>query len=290
MLGVNNVTTTTAANTIPKIWSKKALIALRAALIIGDKINTQYREDATRGNTIYIPRISNFEASQKTANNQVVLNAPKDTNVPIYIDQQPHCAFLLEDIAAVQSNLELTAKYTDQAGYAVRKYIDTLLANQATSFSQSTGVYNTPLTASTVLQSDQILNENDVPVNDRYWIIHPKTLTDLRQISDYVRYDGTGYAGGAAWGTIGKTDVHRRPDGLSGMLYNAEVYATTQVMKAGNNISNMFIHEDAMALVMQKELRTQSDYKLEYLAHLVVIDAILGYGILRDEAGVLVMS
>lgn len=290
MLGANHVTTTTANNVRADIWSKKALIALRASLVLGGKINTQYRADATKGKSIYIPKVTNFEASEKIANTQVTLSAPTDTNVQVLINSQPHCAFLLEDIAAIQANLDLLSTYTDQAGYAVRKYIDTLLANLATSFSQNVGTYNATLTTTSVLSADQKLNENDVPVNDRFWFINPKTLTDLRGISDYTRFDGTGLAGGFAYGTVGKTDTPRRPDGLSGMLYNAEVYATTQVLKSGNNISNMLLYKDAMALVMQKDLRTQSNYELSYLATLVVVDAILGVSKLRDEAGVLVKA
>ena len=115
-------------------------------------------------------------------------------------------------------------------------------------------------------------------------------MTDLRGISDYVRYDGTGFAGGKANGSIGDNTVKLGMSGLVGRAYGADAFMSTQVAKAGNNTSNMLIHKDALALAIQRDFRTQSDYILQYLGTLVVCDVSYGVAELRDNAGIEVRS
>jgi hypothetical protein len=76
-----------------------------------------------------------------------------------------------------------------------------------------------------------------------------------------------------------------RPNGLVGTLYNAPVYMTTQIQKSGNNISNMYFHKDAIAAAVQQAPRVQTQYKVEYLGWLTVVDMIYGFVELRDNAG-----
>jgi hypothetical protein len=112
----------------------------------------------------------------------------------------------------------------------------------------------------------------------------PHAINDLRTISDYTRYDGTGYAGGTATGAIGDGKV--RPNGLVGTLYNAPVYMTTQVYQTGNNISNMYMHKEAIALAIQKNVRVQNQNRIDYLGELVVADVLYGVLERRGTAGV----
>jgi hypothetical protein len=46
--------------------------------------------------------------------------------------------------------------------------------------------------------------------------------------------------------------------------------------------AGMIFHKDAMALATQMDIRTQSQYKQEYLGTLVTTDAIYGVKELRD--------
>jgi len=283
-LGTNQMTTTTGNAFRPDIWSKEITRAFEANLVLADKVSRFDQDVASKGKSIYIPTLSNLSAIDKVANSQVTLQAPTESSVNLTIDQHKHVAFLVEDILAAQASYNLMSEYTSKAGYALKKAVDTSIANLATGFSQSSGTYNTTITTSAVLTAVQTLDDADVPQNDRVWVLKPHAVNDLRTISDYTRYDGTGYAGAAESGGIGNGKV--RPNGLVGRLYNADVYMTTQVYNSGTSISNMYMHKEAIALAMQKNVRVQSQNRIDYLGDLVVADVLYGVLERRDTAGV----
>lgn len=266
------------------IWSKEITRAFEANLVVADKVSRFDQDVASKGKSIYIPNLSNLSALDKVANTQVTLQAPTETSIQLTVDQHKHVAFLVEDILAAQSQYNLISEYTEKAGYALKKAVDTSLCNLATGFSQSAGTYNTTITTGAVLNAVQLLDDADVPQTDRVWILKPHAVNDLRTISDYTRYDGTGYAGGAAKGGIGNGQV--RPNGLVGELYNAPVYMTTNVYNASTSISNMYMHKEALALAMQKNVRVQSQNRIDYLGDLVVADVLYGVVERRDNAGI----
>lgn len=282
-LGTNDMTITTGNVFRRDVWSKELIRATEANLVIGSKV-WRFDSETPGAKTVQIPSISNFTAQDKLANTQVVLQSPTETSIVLTLNQHKHAAFLVEDILAVQANYNLMSEYSKKAAYAIKKAIDTDLANLATGFSTNKGTYNTTLTVAVMLSAVQALDDADVPQEDRCWILKPKAVSDLRTLSDYMRYDGTGYAGGHSTGGVGNATV--RPAGLVGQLYNAPVYMTTQIAQSGNNISNMYIHKEALALGLQKAPRVQSEYKLEFLGDLTVADTMYGVIETRDAFGV----
>lgn len=282
-LGLNHQTVTTGNVFRPDIWSRDIVRFYESNLILANKVKRYDQEVAQRGKTVQIPKLSELTANDKIANTQVTLQAPTETSVTLTMDQHKECSFIIEDMLGVQANYNLLSEYTSAAGYAVKKAVDTSLANLATGFSQTTGTYNTTITTAVTLAAVQALDDVDVPM-DRCWVLKPHAVADLRSIADYTRYDGTGYAGGAAHGGIGD-GAKPRPNGLCGMLYNSPVYMTTQIAQTGNNISNMYFNRDALALAIQSSPRVQSQYKQEYLGTLVTADVLYGVVEVRNEAG-----
>lgn len=284
-LGANQINTTSHNIFNPIIWSKETIRAFEATLVLGDKVNRSRDGEVKQfGQSIKMNTISNLQAFDKVNNTSVALQDPTESQVTLSVDKHKYAAFLVEDMEKVQANVDLMSEYTSKAGYAVKKAFDTDLANLATGFSQNEGTYNTALTEDALLDSVETLDLADVPQNDRCWVLRPEAVRDLRDIDDYTRYDGTGYAGQFASGTLGDGSKIR-PNGLVGMLYNAPIYMTTQIAKTGNNISNMYFHKDALAAAVQMNPRVQSDYKLEYLGYLTVVDMLYGVVELRDNAG-----
>lgn len=283
-LGANQMTVTTGNVFRPDIWSKEITRAFEANLVLADKVSRFDQDVASKGKSVYIPNLSNLTALDKVANTAVTLQSPTETSINLLMDQHKHVAFLVEDILAAQSSYNLMSEYTSKAGYALKKAMDTSIANLATGFSGSAGTYNSTITTTAVLAAVQALDDADVPQNERIWALKPKAVKDLRTISDYTRYDGTGYAGAAETGAVGNGKV--RPNGLVGELYNAPVYMTTQIAQSGNNISNLYMHKEAIAMAIQKNVRVQSQNRIDYLGELVVADVIYGVIERRDNAGI----
>lgn len=283
MLGVNQMTQTTGNVFRRDIWSKEVTRAFEANLVLADKVS-RFDADSAGAKSVYIPNVSNLSALDKIANTQVTLQSPTETSINLLLNKHKHVAFVIEDALKVQNNYNLMSEYTNKAGYALKKALDTDIANLATGFSTSAGTYNTTVATTAVLAAVQALDDADVPQADRVWVLKPHAVADLRTISDYTRYDGTGYAGGAATGGIGNGAV--RPNGLVGSLYNAPVYMSTQVYQTGNNISNLYMHKEAIALGIQQNVRVQSDNRIDYLGTLVVADLMYGVIERRDGAGI----
>jgi len=284
MLGVNQMTQTTGNVFRRDIWSKEMTRAFEANLVLGNKVS-RFDSESQGAKSVYIPNLSNLSALDKIANTSVTLQSPTETSIQLLLDKHKHVAFVIEDALKVQQNYNLLSEYTNKAGYALKKALDTDLANLATGFSQNAGTYNTTITTTAVLTAVQALDDADVPQSDRVWVLKPHAVNDLRTISDYTRYDGTGYAGAQANGAIGNGSGGRE-NGLVGMLYNAPVYMSTQVYQTGNNISNLYIHKEAIALGIQQDVRVQSDNRIDYLGTLVVADLMYGCLERRDNAGV----
>ena len=282
MLGANQMNITSGNTFRRDIWSKELTRATEANLVLADKVS-RFDADSKGAKSVYIPKISNLVAYNKVANTAVALQNPTETSTNLLLDKHKYCAFLLEDYLKIQQNYALLSEYSNKAGYAIAKAMDTDIATLATGFSQTKGTYNTTITTTVMVDSVQELDDEDVPADDRCWVLKPHAVADLRTISDYIRFDGTGFAGGTATGALG--NGKKGAKGLVGMLFGSPVYQTTQIQQTSNDISNMYFHKEAIALGVQQEVRIQNEYKLEYLGELVVAD--ISYGVIerRDEFG-----
>ena len=272
---MSNLTTTTSAVFIPEKWSTDVIRAREAKLVMA-KIVKRFDSDATDGDTIHVPNISHLVANEKVQGVDVSFQAPTESEITINLDQHYECSFKLEDIVKVQSKYDLNSEYTRETGYALAKQIDGTLTALATGFSQTTGTYNTAITTDVILDAIQLLDDADVPEDDRHFVMKPKTKRDIIDIATYISNDF----------------VNGKPveSGKLGSIYGVDAHMTTQIVKSGNNTNNMLFHRDALALAVQKDVTTNSDYATASIAHIVVTDSIWGVKELRDDHGVLVKS
>lgn len=282
MLGIDHMTQTTLDAARRQVWSKELTRAFEAQLVLA-KLVSRFDAESKGAKSVIIPGVSNLVAYDKVANNGVILQAPNETSITLNLNKHKHVAFVIEDAVMAQMTAPYMEEYAKKASYGIKRALDTDIANLATGFSQSAGTYNTTVSTTAVLTAVRLLDDADVPQEERAWVLKPKAVADLRTISDYTRYDGTGYAGAQADGSVG---AKKSGQGLVGMLYNAPVYMSTQVLQSGNNISNLYIHKEAIALGIQREARVQSEYKLEYLGWLTVADTQYGVIERRDNAGI----
>lgn len=271
----NNITVTEADVFIPEIWSKDTVVATESKLVLG-KLAWSFDKDAKMGDTIHVPSLSNLVANDKVKNVKVQLQAPTETNTDISLDTHKEVSFLVEDMAQTQSSRDLRAPYTEKAGYALAKAMDSSLAALAASFSQTKGTYNTAITTDVVLDSIELLDEADAPENDRYFVFRPDVKRDLLDLAAYTSSD---YVGGRPVET-----------GSIGSLYGVDTYMSTNIYKTGSNTNNMLFQKEAIALAKQKNVRVQSDYDVQELGWVTVADCIYGVKEMRDNHAVLVKT
>jgi hypothetical protein len=281
-----NFTTTTSATFIPEVWSSATIVATEANLVVAPRVKRFDAEVAEYGDVIHVPNISNFSAARdKAANTTVTLDTITETSVDITIDQHKYVAFAIEDKLAKQSKYDLTAEYTDRAGYQIAKAVDTdLLALYSGFTTTDVGSYESDITDATILAAIQQLELNDVPMEDRAFIIHAGQMTALLGIDKFVKADYLGQYDMP-------TPVQKGPNTKSmfGTLYGIPVFYSTNVaITTGttNYVHNVLIHKEAWSLAMQMAPRVQMEYDLDLLADKVVTDVIYGVKTLRGDFGV----
>lgn len=309
-LGTNNTTVTTAANYIPELWSMETIAAYKANTVMRSRV-TLFNHNKKKGDTIHVPNFTRSLAVAKAAGSQVTLAAPTHGVTNISLDKHFEHSKLLEDIVAIQAMDTLRQSYTDDAGYALARQTDFDLHVLGTGFQGSTldATPGTPdantLTygSGAVIGSDgstawsptgagngshlsdagirrilRNMDDDDMPLSDRSIVIPPVEKEILLGIPRFTEqaFQGDGKPIG---------------NGLLGQLYGVPVYVSTNCGNTTNTSTTtayracLFFHKSAMALAEQMSVRTQTQYKQEYLSDLFTADAIYGVAELRDNGG-----
>lgn len=293
-LGTNHVTTTTSATFIPEVWSDEIIAAYKKNLVAANLVK-KMNFKGKKGDTVHIPAPTRGDASAKAASTQVTLIAATESEKTVSINQHWEYSRLIEDIVEAQALASLRQFYTDDAGYALAKKVDSVLvqlgrkANGGDGTAAYTGAYSGAdgttaytgtagaLTDAAIRRSIQRLDDNDVPMDGRFLIVPPSTRNTLMGIARFTEQAFVGETGGS--NTIRNGEV--------GNVYGIPVFVTTNADAAtdGDRIC-LLAHKDFAVLVEQMGVRTQSQYKQEYLGTLFTADVLFGADELRDGSAV----
>lgn len=248
-----------------------------------------------KGDAVHIPSPTRGNASVKAASTQVTLIAATETEVVVNIDKHYEYSRLIEDIVEAQALSSLRQFYTDDAGYALARQVDTDLvrlgrgvqggdgtaaytgafsgADGTTAYTGTAGA----LTDAAIRRSIQRLDDNDVPMDNRFLIVPPSTRNTLMGIARFTEQAFVGEAGGA--NTIRNGEI--------GNVYGIPVFVTSNADAAtdGDRIC-LLAHKDFAVLVEQMGVRSQTQYKQEYLGTLFTSDMLYGVKELRDGSAV----
>ena len=303
----NNTTVTTAATFIPEIWSDEIVAAYKKNLVAANLVK-RMNFKGKRGDTVHIPAPTRGTANAKTATNVVTLQVATESEVAVSINKHYEYSRLIEDIVEVQALASLRGFYTDDAGYALAKQVDTDLIRLGRGFNgatigtndyataaastkayiggDGTTAYNSStsnasaLTDAAIRRTIQRLDDQDVPMDGRFFIIPPSSRNTLMGLARYTEQAFVGEAG--ANNTIRNGEI--------GNLYGMPVFVTTNAdYGAGNSGADRIClmgHKDSMVLVEQQAIRSQTQYKQEYLGTLFTSDTIYGVSELRDYGAV----
>ena len=290
----NNVTVTTAATFIPEIWSDEIVATYKKSLVAANLIK-KMNFKGKKGDTVNIPVPTRGSASAKAANAQVTLIAATESEKSVSINQHWEYSRLIEDIVEAQALSSLRQFYTDDAGYALAKKVDSTLiqlgrkANGGDGTAAYTGAFSGAdgttaytgtagaLTDAAIRRSIQRLDDNDVPMDGRFLIVPPSTRNTLMGIARFTEQAFVGESG--ASNTIRNGEI--------GNVYGIPVFVTTNADAAtdGDRIC-LLAHKDFAVLVEQMGVRTQTQYKQEYLGTLFTADVLFGADELRDGSAV----
>jgi N4-gp56 family major capsid protein len=297
----NNATTvTTAATFIPDIWSDEIVASYKKNLVVANAVKRMSAR-GKKGDVVHIPAPTRGNASAKGKTDAVTLIVNTESEVTVNLNKHYEYSRLIEDIVEVQSLSSLRAFYTDDAGYALARQVDTDLIQLGRGFNGGSGTsaYNAAysgadgttayvaasntglgaLTDAAIRRTIQRLDDNDVPMDGRFFLIPPSSRNTLMGLARYTEQAFVGESG--ANNTIRNGEI--------GNLYGMPVFVSTNCdTTSGSTACRIALmgHRDAMVLVEQQSIRSQTQYKQEYLATLFTSDTIYGVAELRDYGAV----
>lgn len=298
------VDNTSAATFIPELWSDEIIAAYKSNLVLANLVS-KMNMVGKKGDTLHVPKPTRGDAHAKAENTAVTVQNATESEVQISIDKHFEYSRLIEDITDKQALSSLRKFYTSDAGYALAKQTDTNLFELGKSFGDGDGsdwthsnVYyadaSTGLTTyavDTVAAADvvtdavfrdliKLMDDQDVPMDGRFWVVPPSVRKTLMGIDRFVSSD-----------FVSGQPVN---NGIIGNLYGIDIYVSTNCPiietaadnAAGGDVRGSILgHKDTMVLAEQLSVRTQTQYKQEWLADLMTADTIYGVQTMRPESG-----
>jgi N4-gp56 family major capsid protein len=294
--------TGTAATFVPEIWSDEIIAEYEKNLVLANLIKKMSMK-GKKGDTIHVPSPIRGDASQKVAETSVSLIAETEGELVINIDQHWEYSRMIEDITETQALSSLRRFYTSDAGYALARQTDSILFTNGTKLADGTGASfshagslepgatetaatgawagGVPANAfidKTMRDALQVLDDNDVPMMGRFFVIPPSLANAIRGIERYNSQDFVNNKG-----TV---------NGKIGELYGVDVYVSTNVPTPDGVTgarAALLSHKDVYVLAEQIGVRSQTQYKQEFLSTLYTADRLFGTQCYRPENGVNIM-
>ena len=304
---------TAAATFIPEIWSDEVIAAYQKNLKMSPLVK-KISMTGKKGDTIHVPKPIRGAASAKAESTAVTIQANLESELQIAVDRHFEYSRFIEDIVETQALNSLRQFYTEDAGYQLALKVDTDLMNAATGFGDGTKTFAPANTGAdwvasnsyyfnaaagiaayavdTVTSGDnftdlgfrqaiKLMDDADVPMENRALIVPPAARSTIMGIDRYVSSDFVGGRGVES--------------GLIGNLYGVDVYVSSNCpvieVAAQNSASSvdtrgcLFFHKDAIVHAEQMAVRSQTQYKQEYLSTLYTADTLYGVEVYRPEAG-----
>ena len=301
--GGSIVNKTAAATFIPEIWSDEVIAAYQKNLKMAPLVK-KLPMTGKKGDVIHIPKPIRGAASAKVADTAVNIQANVEGELQITINRHFEYSRFIEDIVEVQALNSLRQFYTEDAGYQLALKVDTDLMNAATGFGNGTMDLAAPSGAdwvnsnsysfgatsgldtfavgSTTSGDDftdsgfrlaiQKLDDADVPMDGRCLIVPPSVRNT---IMGEERFSSSDFVSGQTVNT-----------GLIGNLYGVDVYVSSNCPTLESNVRGcIMMQKDALVHAEQMSVRSQTQYKQEYLSTLFTSDTLYGVQVYRPEAG-----
>ena len=310
--GTGGITALTEAGTfIPEIWSDEIIASYQKNLKMAPLVK-RIAMNGKKGDVIHIPKPTRGDANAKAADTAVTIIANTESELQVTINRHFEYSRLIEDIVEVQALSSLRQFYTEDAGYSLAVQVDSDLHAAGTGFGdggavvfspaatdyQHTGCFfndngtTTQYTDDTLVAGDEFtdaffrdmiqkMDDNNVPMEGRNLIVPPATRKAIMGIDRYVSSD---FVSG---GTVN--------NGLIGNLYGVDVYVSANcrtIEAAADNTASsvdtraaLLFHTEAVVMAEQLAVRSQTQYKQEYLSTLYTADTLYGVQVYRPEAG-----
>lgn len=221
--------------------------------------------------SVKFPRTGNLDPvakAENTASESIALTYAGDT---LNLNQHVQTFVRLEDIAEIQSVVDVEADIIERAGSGMAKkmdsYIYTVLKAGASASTPDHIIdhYSTSgaITRTKILEARKLLDTQDVPAEDRFMVVSPEQEAELLDIAGFVEADKYGARDALLNGEIGR-------------LFGFTVIKTTIC----ESDVTLYYHRSACAFARQLEPKWEKMRNLAKLATEYSLSALYGAKVL----------
>jgi hypothetical protein len=168
-----------SGNWLPSIYSQKVLKYFRRSSVVEGITNTDYAgEIENYGDTVRIIKEPTISVSSYTKGSQTNLQNLADDQTTLVVNTANYFAFKVDDIEERQSHVNWESLATSSGAYALkRKYDRDILEDISTTSGISAGSAVTANTGdlahSVIAESARLLDDNEVPEENRWFVAPP---------------------------------------------------------------------------------------------------------------------
>jgi len=256
---------------VPELWAEGVKYYFRKNLVFGGLATDWTSVVEGGGDIVNIPRINEQSAVDKTQGTAIAwtLNTTDEGSDQLIIDQHKAAPMLIEDVAKVQANDDLMAKYSSELGYTLAKQIDASLegalggGGNTIELGQTTGADEFSAADFSTIVQTLLDSDIDYLSGDVYMVLKPSLYASLFKLDAFARAD-----------VIGSSFNYPRASGFIGSLVGIPVYASSAVDTSG--VFGYVFHKSALNMAFSQAPRLQEQYSIDHLGTKVVADTVYG--------------
>jgi len=233
---------------------------------------TDFSNMAEKGvNVIKVPRAGSFTADSKSENTPLVAQIITYATDDLALDQHKAIQVRLEDFANIKAKPDVVADIISRMGSKLALDIDEFLYERLKEASAAAPDHRIAYAGSSIAQEDilearKLLNDQNVPMDNRFLLINPASEKSMLLIDDFVRADSYGDARGLRNGELGR-------------IYGMTVLMSTVV----GTLESIVYHTSAVGYARQISADFETDRDSPNLATLYSLSNL--YGAVTFDSG-----
>lgn len=250
---------TTAGTFLMEVWSKMVSVERERKLVFGQNVDRSGEAELRAGQILRRQHISELAARAKSAGGAIEYETVTESEDTVTIGTYYYAAFALEDVVKPMVNLNLINAYMPKLAYALAKIEDSDLAAliDDLTITQTVGTLATGLSYDNLVRSDQYLNDDETPDEDRCIIISHAEKANFLKMDQFIHGD---YASLRSEGQKGTK-------GLIGGILSYPIYVTGNTNgsnSAGHD--NVMMHKSTIMFIEQIQPIVKTAYDIDYFA------------------------
>jgi hypothetical protein len=199
----------------PEVWAAELLVALEKSLVYAAEgcVNRDYEGDISQfGDTVHITSLADPTIGTYTAHTDITVEDVDDADATLVINQSKYFAFEVDDIEKRQARGDVMTEHARKAAYKLRDVADQHVAGlMATGVSAGNVIAEQTISASSTIKAYDVLvdlgvllDEDNVPSEDRFVVVTPKFHGLLLKDSRFIAAGDASGAEARANGKIGE--------------------------------------------------------------------------------------